>query len=83
MWLMLQQDCPTIMWWPRGSIPVREFAEIAFDHVGLDYREYVTVDPKFFRPAEVHLLLGDAAKARKQLKWEPASVSATGGRDGG
>jgi GDPmannose 4,6-dehydratase len=72
MWLMLQQDVADDFVIATGEThSVREFAQIAFDHVGLDYQEYVTVDPKFFRPAEVHLLLGDSAKARKQLGWEP------------
>ncbi len=50
---------------------VREMCEIAFARVGLDWREYVREDPAFFRPAEVHLLLGDASKARRALGWEP------------
>ena len=50
---------------------VRDFCELAFSHVGLDYRKYVIEDPQFFRPAEVDLLIGDAAKARTILGWEP------------
>jgi len=50
---------------------VQECVEIAFDHADLDWREYVVLDPKFVRPAEVDLLLGDAAKARRQLGWTP------------
>src|SRR6266853_509549 len=67
MWLMLQQDTPDDYVIATGeTYSVREFAEIAFGHVGLDYRDHVIVDPKFFRPAEVHLLLGDATKARQR-----------------
>ena len=50
---------------------VREFAELAFRTAGLDYREYVVSDPRFFRPAEVDLLLGDSSKARTKLGWYP------------
>jgi GDPmannose 4,6-dehydratase len=50
---------------------VRELCEIAFGEVGLDYREFVKVDERFYRPAEVDLLIGDASKARKELRWEP------------
>ena len=52
--------------------PVREFCEIAFSHVDLDYKDYVVMDEKFYRPAEVDLLISDPSKARSQLKWEPA-----------
>jgi len=48
---------------------VREFVELAFDYAGLDHRKYVVVDPDFFRPAEVALLLGDASKAQAKLGW--------------
>lgn len=72
MWLMLQQDQPDDFVLATGEThSVREFCEIAFSAVGLDYNDYVVVDPKFYRPAEVDLLLGDPAKAKKQLKWEP------------
>jgi GDPmannose 4,6-dehydratase len=72
MWLMLQQDQPDDYVVSTGeTYPVREFADIAFRHAGLDYRDYVIVDPKFFRPAEVELLLGDCTKARRQLAWKP------------
>jgi GDPmannose 4,6-dehydratase len=50
---------------------VRELAELAFGHVGLDYRKYVVSDPRFHRPAEVDLLLADPAKAREELGWKP------------
>ena len=52
-------------------ISVEEFVQIAFDHVGLDWRKHVVVDPAFYRPAEVDLLLGDATKAFKVLGWKP------------
>ena len=50
---------------------VREFLEVAFGHVGLDWRKYVEIDPRYYRPAEVDLLIGDYSKARQQLGWEP------------
>jgi len=50
---------------------VQEFVELTFSAVGLDWEEYVVIDPKFMRPAEVQLLLGDASKAKKVLGWEP------------
>jgi GDPmannose 4,6-dehydratase len=50
---------------------VREFLEVAFGYVGLDYKDYVAIDKRYFRPTEVDLLLGDSAKARKKLGWEP------------
>ncbi|HPP86372.1 MAG TPA: GDP-mannose 4,6-dehydratase [bacterium] len=72
MWLMLQNDTPEDFVIATGEMhTVREFCEIAFDYVGLDYKKYVIVDEKFFRPAEVHELLGDVSKARKILKWQP------------
>ena len=51
---------------------MREFCEVAFSHVGLNYADYVMQDERFMRPAEVDLLVGDPAKARKTLGWEPA-----------
>ena len=51
---------------------MRELCEIAFEHVGLDYREHVVVDESLYRPAEVDHLLGDASKARRELEWEPS-----------
>jgi GDPmannose 4,6-dehydratase len=72
MWLMLQQDQPDDFVVATGQThSVREFCELAFAHVGLDYNEFVTVDQKFFRPAEVDLLVGDATKARDVLGWTP------------
>jgi GDPmannose 4,6-dehydratase len=70
MWLMLQQDRPDDYVLATGEThTVAEFADIAFRHVGLDYREHVKVDPLFMRPAEVELLLGDPAKAKRELGW--------------
>jgi GDPmannose 4,6-dehydratase len=72
MWLMLQQDEPRDFVISSGEThSVREFCEIAFAHVDLDWHDYVVSDPRFFRPAEVNLLLGDASKAREQLDWYP------------
>ncbi|MDP1544932.1 MAG: GDP-mannose 4,6-dehydratase [Anaerolineales bacterium] len=73
MWLMLQQDKPDNYVIGTGEThSVREFCEIAFSHVGLDYKEYVVVDERFYRPAEVDLLISDPSKSRQHLKWEPA-----------
>jgi GDPmannose 4,6-dehydratase len=70
MWLMLQQDVPDDYVIAMGHAhSVREFCEIAFSHVSLDYRDYVVEDPEFRRPAEVELLLGDPTKARERLGW--------------
>jgi GDPmannose 4,6-dehydratase len=73
MWLMLQQDQPDDYVLATGEThSVRELCEMAFGHVGLDWRDYVVVDPKHYRPAEVDLLVGDASKARRVLGWEPS-----------
>ncbi len=74
MWLMLQQDAPDDYVVATGEThAVREFVEIAFKHAGLpNWEDYVVVDPKFFRPAEVDLLVGDPTKARTKLGWEPS-----------
>ena len=70
MWLMLQQSSPDDYVVATGEThPVRELVEIAFDHVGLDWQKYVQIDPRFLRPAEVDLLIGDPTKARTQLGW--------------
>jgi GDPmannose 4,6-dehydratase len=71
MWLMLQQDQPSDYVIGTGEThSVRELVELAFGHVGLDYRKYVVSDPRFHRPAEVDLLLADPSKARAQLGWK-------------
>jgi len=72
MWLMLQQERPDDYVIATGeSHSVRELAEAAFGHVGLDWKRYVQVDPRYFRPSEVDHLCGDASKARAQLGWSP------------
>jgi GDPmannose 4,6-dehydratase len=72
MWLMLQQEVPSDYVIATGvTHSVQEFVEIAFDHVGLDWKKYVVVDPKFIRPAEVDFLQGNAQKAKQELGWEP------------
>jgi len=71
MWLMLQQPSPDDYVVATGEThAVRDFVELAFAHAGLDYRKYVVHDPDLFRPAEVNLLQGNSAKARKQLGWQ-------------
>jgi GDPmannose 4,6-dehydratase len=72
MWLMLQQDEPDDFVVCTGKThSVREFCEAAFGHVGLNYHDFVVQDPRFYRPAEVDLLVGDPHKAREELSWEP------------
>ena len=72
MWIMLQQDVPDDYVIGTGDTrTVRELCDVAFSRVGLDYRDYVVQDPKFFRPAEVDLLVADASKAREKLGWAP------------
>lgn len=72
MWLMLQQSEPDDYVVSTGEThSVREFLEVAFGYVGLNYEDYVVVDPAFYRPAEVDYLLGSSTKAREKLQWEP------------
>jgi len=72
MWLMLQQDKPDdYVIATNETHTVREFLEVAFSHVDLDWKKYVEIDPRYFRPAEVELLIGDYSKAKKKLGWEP------------
>jgi GDPmannose 4,6-dehydratase len=72
MWLMLQQDRPDDYVIGTGEThSVKEFAELAFAEVGLDWRDYVVIDPRYFRPAEVDCLQADYSKARHLLRWEP------------
>ncbi|HEX4902935.1 MAG TPA: GDP-mannose 4,6-dehydratase, partial [Acidimicrobiales bacterium] len=72
MWLMLQQDSPDDYVVSTGEThPVREFCELAFGHLDLDWEQYVKVDERFYRPAEVDLLIGDCAKAQQKLGWKP------------
>jgi GDPmannose 4,6-dehydratase len=72
MWLMLQQDEPEdYVIATNETHTIKEFLEEAFSHVGLNWKDYVEFDPKYLRPAEVDLLIGDYSKAKKQLDWEP------------
>jgi len=72
MWRMLQQDAPDDYVIGTGeTYSVRQLCTLAFEAVDLDYRDFVVQDPKFFRPAEVDLLVADPSKARQQLGWEP------------
>jgi GDPmannose 4,6-dehydratase len=72
MWLILQQDRPDDYVIATGEThSVREFAEKVFTKLDLDYKRHVAIDPRYFRPTEVDVLLGDAAKARKDLDWRP------------
>ena len=72
MWLMLQQKNPEDFVIGTGEQhSVKEFLEIAFSHVGLNYRDYVKIDEAFFRPAEVETLLADPSNSKKKLKWKP------------
>jgi GDPmannose 4,6-dehydratase len=74
MWLMLQQAEPDDYVVGTGEThSVKEFVQIAFDHVGLDWKPCVVVDPAFYRPAEVDLLLADSRKAREKLGWSPTT----------
>jgi GDPmannose 4,6-dehydratase len=72
MWLMLQQDKPDDYVVATGEThSVREFLEVAFSHAGLDWKQHVEIDPRYYRPAEVDLLIGDPGKAKRQLGWQP------------
>jgi GDPmannose 4,6-dehydratase len=72
MWLMLQQETPDdYVIATNETHSVREFLELAFGHAGLDYRKHVEIDPRYYRPAEVELLIGDYTKARTKLGWQP------------
>jgi GDPmannose 4,6-dehydratase len=73
MWMMLQQDQPDDYVIATGEThTVQEFVEIAFGHAGLNWEEHVKLDPKFIRPAEVDLLIGDPSKAKETFGWEPS-----------
>ena len=72
MWLMLQQDKPDdFVIATNESHTVKEFVELAFNYVGLDWESYVVIDKRFYRPAEVHILKGDYSKGKRKLGWEP------------
>ncbi len=73
VWLMLQQDRPGDLVIATGEVhSVQEFAERAFAALDLDWRDHVVIDPRYFRPTEVDILMGDASKARAELGWEPS-----------
>ncbi len=75
MWLMLQQDEPDDFVIATGETrTVKEFVEATFKHLDLDWEKYVKIDPRYFRPAEVDILLGDMTKAKEKLGWEPATT---------
>src|SRR5439155_7950102 len=72
MWLMLQQDAPDDYVIATGEThSVREFLEVAFDYAELDWKKRVEVDPRYYRPAEVDVLMGDYSKAKRKLGWQP------------
>jgi GDPmannose 4,6-dehydratase len=73
MWLMLQQEKPDdFVVATNETHSIKEFLEVAFNYTGLNWQDYVEFDPRYLRPAEVELLIGDSTKARKQLGWEPS-----------
>ena len=75
MWLMLQQNKPDdYIIATNETHSVREFLDVAFGHAGLDWKQHVKKDPRYYRPAEVDLLMGDYSKARRQLGWEPKTT---------
>ena len=77
MWMMLQQETPDDYVIATGEAHTpREFCEIAFQHIGLDWEKYVEVDERYFRPSEVDYLLGDPSKAREALGWSPKTLFA-------
>ncbi len=70
--MMLQQEKPDDYVIATGETnSVKDFLQLAFDYVGLNWQNYVEIDPKYFRPAEVDLLIGDSSKAKQKLGWEP------------
>jgi GDPmannose 4,6-dehydratase len=72
MWMMLQQDEPDDYVVATGEThTVRELLDLAFGHLGLEWEQYVKIDPRYYRPTEVEMLIGDASRARKQLGWQP------------
>lgn len=72
MWLMLQQEkADDYVIATNETHSIREFLDVAFEYKGLDWKKYVEIDPRYYRPAEVDLLIGDYAKAKRQLGWEP------------
>ena len=72
IWLMLQQDKPQDYVIGTGEVySVKEFLEIAFNHVGLNWQDYVVIDDNFKRPVDINCLRADASKIKKELGWEP------------
>ena len=72
MWLMLQQDkADDYVVATNETHSIREFLDVTFEHAGMDWKKYVEIDERYYRPAEVDLLIGDYSKAKKQLGWEP------------
>jgi GDPmannose 4,6-dehydratase len=70
MWMMLQQDTADDYVIATGkAVTVKDMCHIAFDYLGLNYKDYVVIDPKFYRPSEVDVSMGDATKARDKLGW--------------
>ena len=75
MWLMLQQDNADDYVIATGEThSIREFLDLSFGLAGLEWEQYVHIDPRYYRPAEVDLLIGDASKAKKQLGWAPKTT---------
>ncbi|MEX2587713.1 MAG: GDP-mannose 4,6-dehydratase [Actinomycetota bacterium] len=75
MWRMMQQDEPADYVVATGEAHTpREFCQVAFDHVGLDWEDHVEIDPRYYRPLEVNHLLGDASKAARELGWKPQTT---------
>jgi GDPmannose 4,6-dehydratase len=72
IWLMMQQDQPDDYVIATGeTYTVRDFLDEAFKHLGMDWKKYVEIDPRYYRPTEVDVLMGDSSKARKKLNWQP------------
>jgi GDPmannose 4,6-dehydratase len=77
MWMMMQQETPDDYVIATGEThSIREFLDVSFSHAGLEWQKYVEIDSKYYRPAEVDLLIGDASKAKKQLNWTPKTTFA-------
>ncbi len=75
MWLMLQQEKPDdYVIATNETHSIREFLDVAFTHAGMDWNQYVEIDPRYYRPAEVELLIGDYSKAKRQLGWSPKTT---------
>jgi len=75
MWLMLQQETPEDFVIATGTTTsIRDMLTVAFEHLDLNYEDYVEIDPKFFRPTEVEVLLGDPSQSFKKLDWKPKTT---------